>query len=683
MSCRSTRWGFIALAAALAATTFLARTGRAEEPTRTWKDASDRYQIEARLIGHASGTVRLKMADDSVVEVPLDQLSEADRKYVAEYDAGNPFLRGMKKSEPGANPASPIPVPPVPGSARPVPQPVGPASVANEGDIAAIDWATVSSIDASMTLELTSLRIAPPPAGPALSERTISLPDLRDFLENAGAVVVDGPSGTAAFSASMSRREQNSTLLATIDLASGVVTGTFEMPGAYRLLDWDPLAKRALMTNADRSSRVPQAVEIWTVAADGLTKTLVVHPSGDSLSIGRGIEWGRFLPDDRFALLAERGRFSVWSIESRSPVAAMAPGIIRSATVSPDLAFVALAGVDSVTFVDMAELKVVGRLQGSLMGLQSIAFSPDGGRFAAETFDNVRVWDTSNFSPVAELKGGRGRGAFFFADDGRIYARDRLIDVESGRTIVEIENATDTAAAGGGFCWLYAEDRGKRSRKLLALPALPEQAVGRLETLAPAPREVLFAAGKPVRLDLSGIEDQALRESAQKALEEVVKKSGRPIEAEATAALIATIGTGKEQTFQYTKVERRGFGPGPSFSPFIGPRLGPFGDDIKERRELKIVPVTLSLDLQSDGKSLWAQTKSQLPKQLQNIPPVPSLSVSFPIPDGKTVDDVVNDIQTPNPERFGEFELPNEVLAPEVLPPPLLGSRKLTISGLQ
>jgi hypothetical protein len=322
-------------------------------------------------------------------------------------------------------------------------------------------------------------------------------------------------------------------------------------------------------------------------------------------------------------------------------------------------------------------------LKGSLVGLGSVAFSPDGRRFAAETVDKIRVWDTSDFSKIADLKGGWGRGAFFFADEGRIYVYDRLIDVGSGREIVEISNATELAGAAGGMCWLYAEDRGQRKRKLVALPALPEGAVGKLEVLPPRPREVLYAAGKPVRLDLSAIADETVRDAAQKALEEVVKKSGRPIEAEAAAALVATIEKGKERTFQYTKVERSGFGPGPPFGPFVRPRIGPFGDDIKERRELKIVPVTLKLELQADGQTLWSQTMSQLPRQLQNLPPVPSFSVSFPIPEGKTVDDVVNDIQTPNPERFGEFELPAEILAPEVIPPPLLGSRRLTIGGLQ
>lgn len=74
-----------------------------------------------------------------------------------------------------------------------------------------------------------------------------------------------------------------------------------------------------------------------------------------------------------------------------------------------------------------------------------------------------------------------------------------------------------------------------------------------------------------------------------------------------------------------------------------------------------------------------------MPPQLQSVPPLPPVTVSFsfPIPEGKTVDDVVQEIETPSAERFGEFDLPAEILAPEVVPPPVLGSRRLTVGGLQ
>lgn len=366
MSRRVSIFASLVLAAAFVISAGFLQAVRADEPTRTWTDASDRYQIEARLIGHEGGTVRLKQADDSIVEIALDQLSEADRKYVADYDAGNPFLRGMKPS--GAAPAIRPPMPNSPARIDSAPQADAPSSTSGEEEATEIDWAGVPSIDVPVNGELSSLQIAPAADGPALTERTIGLPDLRDFLEQAGALVVDGPSGTALFSASHSQRDQGSTVLAEIDLANGTATERVETTGAYRVLAWDPTTKRALITSAARDPRVRRMVEVWSLDADGATKGLVVDPSDDSRPSIRSIRWGCFLPNERFALLSDRGRFSVWSLDANVPIAASSTDGYRAAAISPDRALVALATNDSVTFLDTAQLKIVGRLKGSLAG---------------------------------------------------------------------------------------------------------------------------------------------------------------------------------------------------------------------------------------------------------------------------------------------------------------------------
>jgi S1-C subfamily serine protease len=58
---------------------------QAKEPageSRTWKDSTGAYSVEARLISLAGDQVRLERADGSQFTVPLERLSEADRSYV-------------------------------------------------------------------------------------------------------------------------------------------------------------------------------------------------------------------------------------------------------------------------------------------------------------------------------------------------------------------------------------------------------------------------------------------------------------------------------------------------------------------------------------------------------------------------------------------------------------------------
>lgn len=52
------------------------------ESLRTWVDATGKYKIEAELVSHENGTVKLKRRDGTVVTLPVDKLSTEDREYL-------------------------------------------------------------------------------------------------------------------------------------------------------------------------------------------------------------------------------------------------------------------------------------------------------------------------------------------------------------------------------------------------------------------------------------------------------------------------------------------------------------------------------------------------------------------------------------------------------------------------
>jgi hypothetical protein len=49
---------------------------------RVWTDSTGRFQIEAKLVGVEGGKAKLAKPDGSVIQVPIDKLSEADRKFI-------------------------------------------------------------------------------------------------------------------------------------------------------------------------------------------------------------------------------------------------------------------------------------------------------------------------------------------------------------------------------------------------------------------------------------------------------------------------------------------------------------------------------------------------------------------------------------------------------------------------
>ena len=55
----------------------------ADAQPRKWADSTGIFHVEAELLGVTSGKVRLKTVDGRTIDVPLEKLSEADRRYVA------------------------------------------------------------------------------------------------------------------------------------------------------------------------------------------------------------------------------------------------------------------------------------------------------------------------------------------------------------------------------------------------------------------------------------------------------------------------------------------------------------------------------------------------------------------------------------------------------------------------
>lgn len=73
---------------------------------RTWTDNTGKYAVEAELVEVRDGNVHLRKTDGSVVSVPLERLSAADRRYLN-------LLPGMEGPSKPASPTSERPAVPV------------------------------------------------------------------------------------------------------------------------------------------------------------------------------------------------------------------------------------------------------------------------------------------------------------------------------------------------------------------------------------------------------------------------------------------------------------------------------------------------------------------------------------------------------------------------------------------
>ena len=49
---------------------------------RTWSDSTGKYRVEAELLSYGAGKARLKKRTGELIELPIEKLSEDDRKYI-------------------------------------------------------------------------------------------------------------------------------------------------------------------------------------------------------------------------------------------------------------------------------------------------------------------------------------------------------------------------------------------------------------------------------------------------------------------------------------------------------------------------------------------------------------------------------------------------------------------------
>ena len=66
---------------------------------REWTDRSEKHRVEATLVEVGDGSVRLKKPDGKVVTLALDELSQADRDFLAN-ESGEPAEREDKQDSP-------------------------------------------------------------------------------------------------------------------------------------------------------------------------------------------------------------------------------------------------------------------------------------------------------------------------------------------------------------------------------------------------------------------------------------------------------------------------------------------------------------------------------------------------------------------------------------------------------
>ena len=85
--------------AALACHVLQAEDSTADHKVRTWTDITGKFHIEASFEGYNIGLVDLRKIDDTLISVPLKELSSSDQRYVRYELRQRRVVKSSDKSE--------------------------------------------------------------------------------------------------------------------------------------------------------------------------------------------------------------------------------------------------------------------------------------------------------------------------------------------------------------------------------------------------------------------------------------------------------------------------------------------------------------------------------------------------------------------------------------------------------
>jgi SLA1 homology domain 1, SHD1 len=623
-----------------------------ESELRTW--TSGEYKVKAKYVSSANGKVTLEQADGEVLEIELNQLSAADRKYVADQQqkaASNPFRKKAQS--------------PFQRKSRGAPRADGamsPSAESGSEGLVTPNWSGVRQIAAipRSTGWTVPVVVKAPPAA-AARMRPVPIPPTTGFFQNSKGVVLNG-SGTRALTgyagATPGRNQSETTQVVICDLEKGALLGSAGQTGLYAPLALTDDASQVLMRTDVFGPGKHDRLELWNLGKSGIVKGDQWIPyAGATGGNGgdRDVRWAAFLDGERFATISEAGNLVIWQVKPLKPLATLSLHGGCTPGLSPDRKLLAFTTEKEIGVLDLPSLEVIALQPAPTQNMSwtSFSFSPTGKRLACKTLvTKVFVYEVADGTLHREISlhglSARQTPAVFTDDDHLIVADHTLIDLETQVRLWDYQG-NERVVAANGVCWFEIVSRQRQAGGLI--PAKVPTA-GVQESLTRAMRDPNFFIVKPgssVSIELNGIPDASRQNEVIQSLTANLSKIGVRVAAGSPVTLQASIEQGKEEEISYRKIG------------------GGFGVE-----RFKVHPWISRIKLVYGGQTAWESGGSS----------VPVFEMTH-LKKGETLQDHVRKLEQPNYAYFANLELPKLVTRPTGQGSGTLGVSTVTLAGIR
>ena len=577
--------------------------GRALTPMRTWKDESGSFSIRAAAVALDldAGQVTLHKVDDGEVTVPIEKLSEADRRLLDQAGA---------LSVPELPPVTPF---------------------AQSSGIGSAAWGSADN--------LAEVAPDPPPALAALPMAGVVIPAADFFEEIVGLMPIGGSSGWMLAGTKASQSVPGRLLWVT--LADQKLQKQQLLPPGEALVAVDPANRQVLTAGVDEDDQT--TLTVWQ--ADPTAKRAQPRVRWTSFHSRGGVQrsWAALLSADRVLhQWADRG-YVVWDVASQREVYRIDQESFFHAkpVLSPGMRYLALPEDKRVRILEAATGRTLASLPIEGGSAAGVGFDRQGEQLAVLTRSNLAVWRLGSADPPQRLRadavGTPFSAAVDWVDDrSLLIGRETLFDLQLELPVWTYKQAhgevqsdhfgqRTLSVVDGKLCYVVVIRSGQQKTLIVGAVDLPGPAVR--ETVAQVNPEDLFLLkpGGRVRLE---VDCGQYNSQVQAAITRLMQDNGWVLDSNASLTVRAEMGRGETQTVEYTSQ-----GGGGSQSASVTPYFS----------RLKV--------MQGDTVAWQSGTSSGLP------------SVMFLKP-GESAQSRANEMQKPNPDFFQNAKIPPKIFDP-------------------
>ena len=535
----------------------------AEEPLRTWTDASGRFSIEARFISMDRQIVTLEKVDGSRVKIEITKLKKEDQleasrllgmqQAKAKAENNNPFI-DAGKVDPNLSRLAPLP-------------------------LAKFNWSDAKE------LEVKETPWNPPPI--RTEERKLNFtPKLVSFIRNdlhaeVTGMVLHPPSKRAYVMTSESRimhKNQTRSTFQICDLEQGVVIASIDAAGRQKPLAISDDGKwlvtredKQLMQRMNASSSI---LTLWKVNDHVITAVARWDAMRDP-AFRSDVAGASFLKDGTLLTWLGNGLFTWWELEPLKPRQTLMMEINFSPGFSPDGKI--MAGLwykrpqpvvrpahpnmpmspghyNNLLLLDTSTGNVISSTRLDYTHITSLAFSPDGTKLAMLQPFNVVIYDLKTGTQETKLPCGinpNGQTCYWMSPTAVFTSNPVLFLSPECHANVWTYHAhhNDIVCFAGDHVFFVSD---KDEVKVFAHKLPHAEALKLVDKTQNDPNYFAVKPGTKVKIELRGFMAGKFKDEVLAALQKQVKDAGL-VEGEGGVSLLAWYSESSEQQMFYTQ----------------------------------------------------------------------------------------------------------------------------------